>query len=159
MPIYELKCGTGHRWEVIQSFADPLPACPACGAAAAKVPSAFGIQGAARIPPAPERMPQTWRGTYGGNREYVTQLRRTADERRALEERHPELAGDRRPVLAHEGRYEREPLRAGDTTADHGHAHGHSQTLPNGTRPGPAAPQPTKAHEPGPAPPRVHGSP
>ena len=82
----------------------------------AKVPSVFGIGGrAARLlPPPPEAMPQTWRGTYEGNREYVTQLRRTAERRRALEDRHPELAGDRRPVLAHEGRFESAPLRAGD---------------------------------------------
>ena len=66
-------------------------------------------------------MPQTWRGTYDGNREYVTALRRTADRRRALEDRHPELAGDWRPVLAHEGRFEAEPLRAGDDPHSHGH--------------------------------------
>ena len=36
------------------------------------------------------------------------------EQRRALEDRHPELAGDRRPVLAHEGRFESAPLRAGD---------------------------------------------
>jgi hypothetical protein len=39
-------------------------------------------------------------------------LRRTAEERRNLEERHPELAGDRRPVVAHEGHFEGAPLRA-----------------------------------------------
>jgi hypothetical protein len=59
-------------------------------------------------------MPQTWRGTYGADREYVTSLRRSAGARRALEDRYPELAADRRPVLAHEGHYEHAPLRAGD---------------------------------------------
>jgi hypothetical protein len=59
-------------------------------------------------------MPQTWKGTHRGDRDYVTLLRRTADARRDLEARNPELAGDRRPVLAHEGRFEGSPLRAGD---------------------------------------------
>ena len=49
-----------------------------------------------------------------GDRDYVTHLRRTAEERTRLEERHPELAGDRRPIVAHEGRFEHAPLRAGD---------------------------------------------
>jgi putative FmdB family regulatory protein len=116
MPIYDLRCGDGHVVEVIQSFSAPLPSCPECGGAMVKLPSRFGIGGdaAGGLPPTPERMPQTWRGTYRGDRDYVTSLRRTADERRRLEDRHPELAGDRRPVLAHEGRYEQAPLRAGD---------------------------------------------
>ena len=116
MPIYQLRCSQGHSFEAIQSFRAPLPACPECGGETAKVPSVFGIggQAARSLPPPPEAMPQTWRGTYEGNREYVTQLRRTAERRRALEDRHPELAGDRRPVLAHEGRFESAPLRAGD---------------------------------------------
>ena len=116
MPIYQLRCGCGHGFEVIQSLRAPLPVCPECGGHTAKVPSVFGIGGraAAALPPPAEAMPQTWRGTYEGNREYVTELRRTAERRRALEERHPELAGDRRPVLAHEGRFGGAPLRAGD---------------------------------------------
>ncbi len=116
MPIYQLRCGCGYGFEVIQSFRAPLPACRECGGQTVKVPSVFGFAGqAARsLPPPSEAMPQTWRGTYEGNREYVTQLRRTAERRKVLEERHPELAGDRRPILAHEGRYERAPLRAGD---------------------------------------------
>ncbi|HEY9523774.1 MAG TPA: zinc ribbon domain-containing protein [Thermopolyspora sp.] len=116
MPIYELRCdgGARHRFEVIQSFTAPLPECPSCGATTAKVPSRFGLSGGAVLPPPAEAMPQTWRGTYNADREYVASLRRTADRRRELEERHPELAGDRRPILAHEGRYESAPLRAGD---------------------------------------------
>jgi len=114
VPIYDLRCAGGHRFEVIQSFTAPLPACPQCGADTTKIPSRFGIGGRASVPPPPEAMPQTWRGTYHADREYVAELRRTVDERRRLEERHPELAGDRRPILAHEGRYEGAPLRAGD---------------------------------------------
>ena len=114
MPIYELTCADGHRSETLQASTAPLPACPACGGATRKLPSGFGVAGAAAVPPPPERMPQTWKGTYRGDREYVTELRRMADARRDLEARNPELAGDRRPVLAHEGRFEGAPLRAGD---------------------------------------------
>lgn len=134
MAIYDLRCQAGHRTEVVQSFTAPLPVCPACGAATSKVPSSFGLAGQARLPPPPERMPQTWRGTHNGNREYVTELRRTAEQRQRLEERHPELAGDRRPIMAHEGRYENAPLRVGDTpapapaTPPHGHGHSHSHS-------------------------------
>ena len=61
-------------------------------------------------------------------------LRRTAEARRTLEERHPEIAGDRRPVIAHEGAYETTPLRKGDAADtqeaapghSHGHQHGHA---------------------------------
>src|SRR5690606_12214157 len=129
MPIYDLRCGQGHRFAVSQSFTAPLPDCPYCGAATTKVPSRVAVTGLASAPPPPERMPQTWRGTYGANREYVAELRRTADARRRLEEKYPELAGDRRPILAHEGRFERAPLRAGDplpgAAPSHAHAHGH----------------------------------
>ncbi|HEX7660911.1 MAG TPA: FmdB family zinc ribbon protein [Pseudonocardiaceae bacterium] len=118
MPIYDLRCAEGHRFEVIQSFTADLPVCPTCGATTAKVPSPVGLTGRASAPPTPEAMPQTWRGTYEGNREYLTQLRRTAEQRARLEEQHPELAGDRRPVLAHEGRYAAAPLRAGDPPPD-----------------------------------------
>jgi hypothetical protein len=126
VPIYELICQGGHRSETLQASTAPLPACPACGAATHKVPSRFGVGGTAAVPPPPERMPQTWKGTYRGDRDYVTHLRRMADVRRDLEARHPELAGERRPVLAHEGRFEQAPLRAGDPppTAPHGHSHG-----------------------------------
>ena len=116
MPIYELKCEQGHRFEQVQSFVAPLPACPACASATRKVPSSFGIGGTAagRLPPPASAMPQTWRGTHRGDRDYVTSLRRTADARRDLEARNPELRGDTRPVLAHEGQFEQNPLRAGD---------------------------------------------
>ncbi|WP_248964594.1 zinc ribbon domain-containing protein [Sphaerisporangium perillae] len=122
MAIYDLRCQDGHRFEVIQSFTAPLPDCPYCGAATGKIPSRFALAGRAATPPPPEMMPQTWRGTYGADREYVAGLRRTAEARRDLEERHPELAGDRRPVLAHEGRYEQTPLRAGDPSPSPGSA-------------------------------------
>jgi putative FmdB family regulatory protein len=134
VPIYELTCEGGHRFETLQASTAPLPACPACGGATRKVPSRFGVGGTATVPPPPERMPQTWKGTYRGDRDYVAHLRRIADARRDLEVRHPELAGDRRPVLAHEGCYEQAPLRAGDSppTVPQGrsHGHGHSHAPP-----------------------------
>ena len=37
--------------------------------------------------------------------------------REKLEEKYPELRGDQRPVLAHEGKYHDKPLRAGDPPA------------------------------------------
>lgn len=139
MPIYAVGCPAGHRSEVRQSFRAPLPLCPECRAATAKLPAAFGLGGRAALPPAAAAMPQTWRGTYGANREYVTSLRRTAEARQRLEEKHPELAGDRRPVLAHEGQYAAVPLRAGDPLPGrHPHPHPHPQ-------PHPASPSPDGA--------------
>jgi putative FmdB family regulatory protein len=125
--IYELRCAQGHAFEVIQPYEAALPACPSCGSPSSKLPARFGVGGRASTPPPPERMPQTWRGTYEGDRGYLTELRRTAEARAKLEERHPELAGDRRPVLAHEGRFEHAPLRKGDPApaapARHDHPH------------------------------------
>ena len=148
MAIYELGCETGHRFEVIQSYTAPLPNCPECGTATRKIPGTVAIGGSATVPPPPERMPQTWKGTHRGDRDYVTALRRTAESRQKLEEKHPELAGDRRPILAHEGRYEAAPLRAGDAVPapsegaghghshsdqhGHGHGHGHAQGRADG---------------------------
>ena len=99
MPIYGLACEGGHRSETLQP-------------STRKVPS--GAAGAAAVPPPPERMPQTWKRTHRGDRDDVTHLRRTADARRDLEARNPEPATDRRPVLAHEGRFKGSPLRTGD---------------------------------------------
>ena len=36
-----------------------------------------------------------------------------------LEDKYPELRGDQRPVLAHEGQYHDHPLRAGDPSRRH----------------------------------------
>ena len=44
-------------------------------------------------------------------------MQRKWDQRQRLEAKHPELAGDTRPVAAHEGRYEQDPApgrRPGD---------------------------------------------
>ncbi|GGL38942.1 zinc ribbon domain-containing protein [Phycicoccus endophyticus] len=125
MPTYLISCPERHRHEVLQPMAAPLPPCPSCGGATHRVPAAVGLSGIAGLPPRPEQMPQTWRGTHEGNREYLGELRRTAEARRRVEERHPEVAGDTRPIIAHEGRYEGAPLRAGEPVG-HGHTHGHT---------------------------------
>jgi putative FmdB family regulatory protein len=121
VPIYDFACGCGARFERIlpmaASTAGDGPGCPACGAATSRVPSRPALSGQVDVGRPAALMPQTWRGTYGADRDYVTHLRRDAERRQSLEAKHPQLAGDRRPVLAHEGRYEAVPLRAGDTPA------------------------------------------
>ena len=87
MPIYELTCEQGHRFEQVQSFTAPLPACPACASPTRKIPSSFGIGGTAarRLPPPASAMPQTWRGTHRGDRDFKEINRRqnigTRDDR------------------------------------------------------------------------------
>lgn len=132
MPMYDFRCGTGHRFERIVPLTDGgAQNCPACGADSVKLPSPVGLGGTADVGRSMEQMPQTWKGTYNANREHVTQLRREWETRQRLEDKHPELQGDRRPILAHEGRFENAPLRAGDplvgssTPGSAGHAHPH----------------------------------
>jgi putative FmdB family regulatory protein len=149
MPIYEFKCGCGLRFERLTSFEAPAPGCPSCGGETRKVPAGFSLGGQADAGLSKERMPQTWRGTYDGDREYVTGLQRQWERRQRLEARHPELAGDQRPIVAHEGRYHGAPLRAGDpvlggpAATGHGHGHGHGHA--------PAAEKPVAKPAQGPA--------
>jgi putative FmdB family regulatory protein len=118
MPLYDYRCPAGHRFEQQAPIATSAHQdCPACGQASAKVPSRVSLGGHADPGPAMEQMPQTWRGTHEGNPEYLGQLRRQWNDRQKLEEKYDELRGDRRPVLAHEGRYHAAPLRAGDPPA------------------------------------------
>ena len=122
MPLYDYRCPDGHYFERMTPMTSgDEQDCPACGAVAAKVPSRVALGGQASPGPGKEQMPQTWRGTYEGNPEYVGQLRRQWEGRRKLEEKYPELQGDQRPILAHEGQYHAHPLRAGDrpTTLSH----------------------------------------
>jgi putative FmdB family regulatory protein len=117
VPIYEYRCDCGVTVEALAAFGARAPVCPACGAETRKVVSGFAVGGRADAGLPQSRMPQTWRGTYGGNSEYVTSLQRQWEQRRRLEDRYPELAGDVRPVVAHEGHYSAVPLRAGDIGA------------------------------------------
>ena len=151
MPLYDYRCPQGHAFEQMASItARAQQDCPVCGRASEKIPSRVSLGGKADPGLAMEQMPQTWRGTYEGNPEYVGQLRRQWDARRKLEEKHHELRGDRRPVLAHEGRYHAAPLRAGDPlpapSATPAHDHGTGQApgcgpsetgLPSGPQPVP----------------------
>jgi len=121
--------------------------CPVCGLASGKLPSRVSLGGQASPGAGMDQMPQTWRGTYEGNPEYVGQLRRQWEARQKIEDKYEELRGDRRPVLAHEGRYHGAPLRAGDPVPGsaspepvtgppapapaHGHSHGHSPHGPH----------------------------
>lgn len=148
MPIYVFRCDCGVRFEHLASMTDTVaPECPICGGATRKVPAGFALGGQANPGLAKDEMPQTWRGVHDGNAEYVDRMRRTWDERQKLEAKYPEIAGDQRPILAHEGRYAQVPLRAGDIplkgtppmpgqghgTAHgqgHGHGHGHGGQRP-----------------------------
>jgi putative FmdB family regulatory protein len=114
MPIYVYRCGCGSRWEKLVEMGAAAPACPSCGGATEKVPAGFAVGGRASAGPSRQERPQTWRGVYDGNREYVGEQRRSWERRQKLEAKYPELAGDTRPVIAHEGRYHDKPLRAGD---------------------------------------------
>lgn len=149
MPIYVYRCadaGCDLRFEHLASFTATAPGCPDCGAATRKIPAGFSLGGQADAGLAKEAMPQTWRGTYGGDKEYTRSLQRQWERRQKLEAKHPELAGDQRPIIAHEGRYQDAPLRAGDPIVgagpaqaegrgSHGHGHGHGGTRKLGGTP------------------------
>ena len=144
MPLYDYRCPQGHSFEQMATIAGrQQQPCPACGQAAAKIPSRVSLGGQASPGLGLEQMPQTWRGTYEGHPEYVGQLRRQWETRRRLEDKYEELRSDRRPVLAHEGRYHGAPLRAGDPVPG---------TSPPGTGgpPGPHGPPGSHGHSHGP---------
>jgi putative FmdB family regulatory protein len=136
MPMYDYRCQSGHAFERLVPISEgQSQGCPVCGADSSKVPSGVAILGRASAGLSKDQMPQTWRGTYDADREYVGQLRRSWEQRQKLEAKHPELAGDQRPILAHEGRYHGAPLRAGDAELT-GHQHSHVPS-PSRTSAGP----------------------
>jgi putative FmdB family regulatory protein len=120
VPIYVYRCDCGTRFERLCPRDAPAPDCPACGGSTRKLPAAAGLGGRADPGRPKEWMPQTWRGTHGADPEYLGGLRRQWERRRRLEAGHPELAGDPRPVLAHEGRFHDAPPRAGDPPSGSG---------------------------------------
>jgi putative FmdB family regulatory protein len=160
VPIYEYACGCGYRFERLARIADadaPAPACPACGTAdCRRVPSVAALLGRAAVPPGRDAAPRSWEQTNHGDRDTIRHWQRNLEQRGKLEEKYPELAGDNRAVLAHEGRYAASPLRAGDPAApapsagdppghthQHGHAHPGGQAHPHPRAPAPDGPQPS----------------
>lgn len=148
MPVYEYSCGCGHRFETLVSADAPAPACPACGGVPRRrPPSRVALTGRATLPPGREQAPRSWEQTNGGDRETILYWQRTLEQRQKLEEKYPELAGDSRPVLAHEGPYAAEPLRAqphGQAPAHsdapaHGHPHTHRHPHTSAPTPGSGA--------------------
>lgn len=115
MISYDVLCPSRHRSEVqLASMFDDNPACPACGEATSRVPAMARIGNSADAGPSRSDMPNTWHGINRGDKETVRGWHRAMTKREKLEEKYPELAGDRRPVLAHEGAFHDKPLRAGD---------------------------------------------
>jgi len=119
MIIYDVLCASAHRYEVtLDSMFAETPACPGCGGATWRVPAAPRLCGKADVGPSRDQVPNTWNGIGRGDRETVRGWHGLMSKREKLEEKYPELAGDRRPVLAHEGAFANAPLRAGDPLAE-----------------------------------------
>ncbi|MCI4012229.1 zinc ribbon domain-containing protein [Brevibacterium sp. ZH18] len=115
MIIYDFKCDEGHRFEaVVDSMTSPNPDCKACGSGSRRVPSRVKIGNSASAGTSRDEMPRSWTGISGGHPEAVSHWRKKMESREKLEEKYPELGGDRRPILAHEGIFNGRPLRAGD---------------------------------------------
>lgn len=115
MIIYDFKCQQGHRFEaVVESMTSPNPDCRSCSSHSERVPSRVRIGNAASAGASREDMPKSWTGIAGGHPEAVSHWRTKMEKRERLEEKYPELGGDRRPILAHEGIFNGRPLRAGD---------------------------------------------
>lgn len=114
---YDLRCAEGHRFETaLPSMFSDNPDCE-CGASTSRVPSRVNATGVASPGPSRDDMPNTWRGTGNGDPELIKSWHTKMVQREKLEEKYPELAGDRRPVLAHEGAFASAPVRAGDPLA------------------------------------------
>ena len=133
MILYDFRCVEGHVFEASLSsmFADD-PVCPVCSSAAKRKPPRIGLSGRVDPGPSKEDRPRSGQLVNGGDPETVRAWQRSIEKREKLEERYTELAGDNRPVLAHEGIFSSKPLRVGD---EMGTTHG---TL----RPGSAALRP-----------------
>ncbi|WP_433676397.1 zinc ribbon domain-containing protein [Microbacterium gorillae] len=136
MIIYDFTCDAGHDFEkAVASMMSDNPPCPTCDAGTRRRPSRVQIGGRASTGVSRENMPRSWNTVGQGDRETVRHWHEIARQREKLEERNPELAGDRRPILAHEGIFAPKPLRAGDdipsavaaaTAASAGQSHSHT---------------------------------
>lgn len=115
MILYDFRCDSDHRFEAgVASMSSPAPDCPDCGDPSRRILTAVRTSGFASTGHSRDDMPKSWQGMGGGNPDAVSYWRRSMEKREKLEERHPELGGDRRPILAHEGIFRDKPLRAGD---------------------------------------------
>ena len=118
MILYTYGCACGERFEAfVAGMTAPNPECRACGEATQRVPSRVNIGNRASAGMSRDHMPRSWRGVGNGDRQTIRHFHDAAERREKLEEKYPELAGDRRPVLAHEGIFETRPLRVGDDIA------------------------------------------
>ena len=118
MISYDVLCPDRHRHEVqLRSMFDDNPACPDCGQATSRVPSMARMGNSADAGPSRDQMPNTWHGIGKGHPDAIRTWHKKMTKREKLEEKYPELAGDRRPVLAHEGVFHDKPLKAGDALA------------------------------------------
>lgn len=143
MPVYEYGCPCGRTFSVfVHRPGAPEAVCPACGRPARRRLSRFAASRGVSPGPGPQDAPTTWEDTGGGDPEIIAHWQRALERRAKLEERYPELATPRRPVLAHEGPYESRPLVAGEGPAEDGssgshgsHHHGPGQgAAPPGAR-------------------------
>jgi len=143
MILYNLRCSSGHRFEgAVASIHSNPPECPYCGDATMRVPAVGRLVGTADPGPSRAEMPRSWRGVNSGDRSTIAGWRELAMKREKLEHLYPELAGDRRPVQAHEGQFADRPLRVGDPLPNrnspteppagsgHPHTHIHAPTPP-----------------------------
>ena len=123
MRIYDYVCDDGHRFEALVPSADSsAPECRFCGGPTRRRPAGPGIGGKADPGPSREDAPRSWESTNRGDPETLRYWHRQLSRREDLERKYPELAGDQRPVLAHEGRFAAAPLRAGDPLPNSGSA-------------------------------------
>jgi hypothetical protein len=116
--FYDFRCTQGHIFEAaLPSMFAEDPACQSCGSKTNRTPSPVGLSGRADPGPSREERPRSWRQVNGGNPSTIRAWQRAIEKRERLEDKYPELAGDSRPVLAHEGVFAKHPLRAGDDVA------------------------------------------
>lgn len=115
MILYNFLCSNGHVFEAgLVSMHSDNPPCSTCGTRTRRKPPALPLHGRADPGPSQGQRPRSWEQVNHGDRETVHQWQKAIEKREKLEEKYPELAGDYRPVIAHEGIFAGRPLRAGD---------------------------------------------
>lgn len=105
MPLYDFGCAhCGARFErALPLSADCSRAACTCGAEATRVQTGFALGGRASTGDLDRRaLPHSLQGV-GFSRERVAELQRREEAMERREQRHPELAQQRRVVVEHEG--------------------------------------------------------